>query len=70
MNKGRILNGFFILVIGIVIVGGLTEGEPAMLSFITQDLGFTVIQGVGLGYFLVFIGLILSIAGAVSKPSK
>ena len=69
MNGGRIIQGIFVLAIGYVIIGGLTDREPAMVSFITGDLGFTVTQGFGLGYVLMFIGLILAIAGVLSKKT-
>ncbi|MGQ4834630.1 MAG: hypothetical protein ACP6IS_12165 [Candidatus Asgardarchaeia archaeon] len=69
MNVGRIIQGIFILAIGYVIIGGLTDGESAMTSFITSDLGFTVTQGLGLGYVLMFVGLILAMAGVISKKS-
>jgi len=70
LNKGRIINGLFIIAIGAFIILGLNESEPAMVYFITEQLGFSIVQGLGLGATLIFIGLIIAMAGALSRTKK
>jgi len=70
LNKSRIINGLFIIAIGAFIILGLNEGEPAMVYFITGQLGFSIVQGFGLGATLIFIGLIIFTVGALSKTKK
>ena len=70
MDKGRVVNGLFVLAIGICIILGLNESEPAVIYFITGQLGFSIIQGLGLGATLMFIGLIISVTGVLSKTKK
>jgi len=70
LNTDRIIKGILVALIGFVIIMGIREGEDAMIYFITGQLGLTLIQGLGMGFLLIIIGILLAIVGTVSKSPK
>jgi len=70
LNTNRIVQAIFIALIGFVIMMGIREGEPAMVDFITGQLGLTLVQGLGMGLFLIIIGILIAIVGIASKSPK
>ena len=67
MRGDTIFFGLVILVIGIALMGGLTEGEEATIYFVNQQLGLSVTEGLGLAFVAIVLGLIIMVAGAVAR---